>query len=143
MIALLATLALAQGPEPIPPTPYDRVVELEITAESEQIDGLGPGEVYEYEELTAVELLEQAGWTEQNSDGYRVKDGEELGFALTYRSPLSERWLTVYQEACKKAGIRLELQLLTNTSHWKNVREFDVLDRSDHVRRHTVHIGND
>jgi len=47
---LLATPALAQGPEPIPPTPYDRVVELGITPDDEPaIEGHGPTVVVEYE----------------------------------------------------------------------------------------------
>lgn len=83
-----------------------------------------------YDELAAVELLEKAGWTEINSEGYRVKDGKVLSFALTYGSPLSERSLTVFQESAKKAGIKIDLQLLTPASGWKNVREkqFDIHD---------------
>jgi len=77
----------------------------------------------EYDELKAVELLELAGWIGFNNEGYRVKDHRELRLTLIYRSPLSERSLTVFQEACKKAGIRLELQLLTPAASWKNLRE--------------------
>ncbi|MBI4582453.1 MAG: ABC transporter substrate-binding protein [Planctomycetes bacterium] len=77
----------------------------------------------EYDELKAVELLEEAGWKEKNASGYRVKDGKELKFTLNYRTPLSERHLTVFQEACKRAGIRLELQYLTPAAGWKNLRE--------------------
>jgi len=49
VFALFATLVLAQNLEPIPPTPYDLVVELVITAGSEQVEGFGPGTFYEYE----------------------------------------------------------------------------------------------
>ena len=77
----------------------------------------------EYDELKAVELLELAGWIGFNNEGYRVKDHRELRLTLIYRSPLSERSLTVFQEACKKAGIRIELQLLTPAASWKNLRE--------------------
>jgi microcin C transport system substrate-binding protein len=82
----------------------------------------------EYDELSAVELLEEAGWTEKNSEGYRVKDGRELKLNLQYRSALSERSLTIFQESCKRAGIRIDLQLLTPASAWKNLmnREFDL-----------------
>lgn len=84
--------------------------------------------LYEYDEITAVELLEEAGWTEKNGEGYRVKDGVELKLDLQYRSAMSERYLTVFQEACKRAGIRIELQLITPASGWKNMmsREFDL-----------------
>jgi microcin C transport system substrate-binding protein len=85
-------------------------------------------QVKEYDELRAVELLEEAGWTEENSEGYRVKDGRELSINLQYRSALSERSLTIFQESCKRAGIRIELQLLTSAAAWKNLmnREFDL-----------------
>ena len=85
-------------------------------------------QVYEYDEFGAVELLEQAGYTEINDEGYRLKGGKELTFTVSYRTPLSERNLTVFQEACKKAGIRIELELLTSAQGWKNMREkeFDL-----------------
>ncbi len=77
----------------------------------------------EYDEFGAVELLEQAGWTELNDEGYRVKDGQVLELGLSYLSSLSERNLTIFQEACKRAGIKLDLQLLTPAAGWKNLRE--------------------
>ena len=76
-----------------------------------------------YDEFGAVELLEKSGWTEINEEGYRVKDGKVLEFSLIYRSALSERSLTIFQEACKRAGIKIELQQLTPASAWKNLRE--------------------
>lgn len=85
-------------------------------------------EMVTYDEVAAVALLEQAGWTDVNAAGYRVKGGKELAFTVQYRTPLSERSLTVYQEACKRAGIKLELQLLTPAAGWKNIRqkEYDI-----------------
>jgi microcin C transport system substrate-binding protein len=77
----------------------------------------------EYDEVKAVELLEEAGWTAKNDQLVRVKDGKELTFTVTYRTKLSERSLTVFQEACKRAGIRIELQLLTPAAGWKNLRQ--------------------
>ena len=52
MLTLLATLSLAlvQDSEPVPPTPFDRVIELEITAADEPaIEGHGPTGFAEYE----------------------------------------------------------------------------------------------
>jgi microcin C transport system substrate-binding protein len=87
-------------------------------------------EPYPYDEFRAVELLEESGWTQKNPQGYRVKDGRELELEVMYRTPLSERSLTVFQEACKRAGIRIELQLLTPAAAWKNLRErkYDLAD---------------
>ncbi|MFN7972363.1 MAG: ABC transporter substrate-binding protein [Acidobacteriota bacterium] len=82
-------------------------------------------ELVEYDELKAVELLEQAGFREIGPNGYRLKDGHELAFTLTYADQLSERYLTPYVEDCKKAGIKINLQLLTPATHFKNVRQKD------------------
>lgn len=78
---------------------------------------------FEFDEVRAVELLEKSGWTQKNAEGYRTKDGKELKFTVTYRSPLSERYLTLYQEACKRAGIRIELQVVSDSAGWKNIME--------------------
>ncbi len=85
-------------------------------------------EEVQYDELRAVELLEEAGWTELDSEGYRVKDGKRLEFTLIYRSKLSERYLTIFQENCKKAGIKIELQQLTSAAHWKQItgKDYDL-----------------
>ncbi|MCE9637510.1 MAG: hypothetical protein K8T90_17535 [Planctomycetes bacterium] len=86
--------------------------------------------VVEYDPVGAVELLEQAGWKDMNAELYRVKDGKVLKLEVIYASPLSERWLTVYQEDCKKAGIELELKRLTPASRWKNMtqKEFELAE---------------
>ena len=51
-----------------------------------------------YDPVGAVELLEEAGWTEKNAELYRVKGGQELRFELSYASPLSEPSLTLFQD---------------------------------------------
>lgn len=88
--------------------------------------------VYPYDEVRAVELLEEAGWKDLDAEGYRVKDGRRLGFTVTYRSPLTERSLTVFQESCKRAGIKLDLQLLSPATAWKNFQEkqFEINEQS-------------
>ena len=77
---------------------------------------------FPYDPVGAVELLEKAGWTEVNDQLYRVKAGKVLEFELMYDSPLEERSLTPFQEDCKKAGIKLNLKLLTPASRWKNLQ---------------------
>ena len=85
-------------------------------------------ESIEYDELTAVDLLEEAGWGEINEEGYRTKDGAALAFDLTYSSKGFEKYLTIFQEACRRAGIKIELQLQTPASRWKSMRqkEYDL-----------------
>jgi microcin C transport system substrate-binding protein len=90
---------------------------------------MNPGnKKFEFDPVGAVELLVEAGWTELNDEGYRMKDGKELALSLQYASQLSERALTIYQEELKDAGIRLNLELLTPAARWKNLRqkEFDL-----------------
>ena len=80
-------------------------------------------ELTPYDPFAAVELLEELGWTETDSEGYRVKDGERLQFEHSYRSATSERHLTVWQEDCRRAGIKIDLNLLDPATHWQNVRQ--------------------
>lgn len=80
-------------------------------------------ERYKYDPVGAVELLEEAGWTEKNARLIRVKDGKTLRFEVQYRSPLSERNLTIFKESCADAGIDLELKLITPSEGWKNLTE--------------------
>jgi ABC-type transport system substrate-binding protein len=86
-------------------------------------------ELLEFDLEKAVNLLVEAGWSELDGEGYRKKDGRQLRFTLTYRSKSSERGLTIYQEDCRKAGIKIDLQLLTPASGWKNLRakEFELM----------------
>ena len=119
---------------------YDRetMIEKLFYDEYEPLTSYWQGGMYEnpanelipYDEVAAVELLEAAGWTEVNADGYRVKNGKVLEFDLMYRSSTSERSLTVFQEACKRAGIKIDLQLLTPAAGWKNLTEmqYDLAD---------------
>lgn len=80
-------------------------------------------QLIEYDPFGAVEKLEAAGWTELDEDGVRVKDGQRLQLSIQYSVQQLERYLTVFQESCTQAGIELELQLLTPTTRWQNMRE--------------------
>ena len=83
----------------------------------------------EYDVEEAVRLLEEAGYSEFDDEGYRTKDGRRLRLTLTYRSKASERGLTMFQESCREAGVKIDLQLLTPASAWKNLRakEFELM----------------
>ena len=85
-------------------------------------------ELLKYDLGEAVRLLEDAGWTEIDDEGYRVKNGRRLRFTVSYRSKATERGLTIFQEDCRKGGVKIDLQLLTPASGWKNLRakEFEL-----------------
>jgi microcin C transport system substrate-binding protein len=119
---------------------YDRetMIEKLFFNEYEPLTSYFQGEVYRnpnnelipYDELTAVKLLEEAGWTQLNDKGIRVKDGKELVFTVSYSTQLSERSLTLFQESCTRAGIRIDLQLLSPATAWKNFqdKEYQIHD---------------
>ncbi len=79
-------------------------------------------ELYAFDPYLAEDLLDEMGFTERDSEGYRLRDGQRLKFNLTYSSPFTQN-LTIYQENCRDAGIELELQYETPAARWKNMRQ--------------------
>lgn len=114
---------------------YNRELMIEklFFGEYSPLDSYYQGGVYQnpdnvhmgYDPVRAVELLEEAGWTEVNPAGYRVKEGRELRFKLVYPSSQLEPSLTLFQEDAKAAGIAIDLQLLTPAASWKALQEKD------------------
>ncbi|MDG2305369.1 MAG: ABC transporter substrate-binding protein [Candidatus Binatia bacterium] len=112
---------------------YNRELMIEklFFGEYSPLDSYYQGGVYQnpdnphmpYDPLAAVELLEEAGWTEINPAGYRVKDGQELRFNLVYSSSQLEPSLTLFQEDAKQAGFAIDLQLLTPAALWKALQQ--------------------
>lgn len=96
-----------------------------------------PGSIYEnpdnpkvkFDLDGAIRLLEEMGWTQKNNQGYRVKDGKQLEVELVFGSASQERYLTIYQEDCKKAGIKLNLRLVDLSTNFQlgNERNFDMI----------------
>lgn len=78
---------------------------------------------------SAILLLEEAGWKEKNSEGYRVKDGKVFQVELIFTQPSQERYLTIYQEDLKKAGVKLNLKQVDYTTQFKigNQRNFELI----------------
>ena len=93
-------------------------------------DGENPNnEMVEYDPHRADELLNEAGWTERGPDGIRVKDNKRLSFVLTYSGQNFDRYLTTLQEAARRVGIEIKLNLTNHETQWKNVQErnFDIV----------------
>jgi len=96
-----------------------------------------PGSVYEnpdnpkvhFDIKKAIQLLEEAGWTEKNEDGYLVKDGKVFEIELPYSNPGADRYLTIYQEDLKKVGVKLSLRQLDGSTAFKlgNERNFQLI----------------
>ncbi|MBK6878460.1 MAG: ABC transporter substrate-binding protein [Ignavibacteria bacterium] len=78
---------------------------------------------------SAILLLEEAGYKDKNDQGYRMKNGKVLDLELTYTQPSQERYLTIFQEDLKRAGIKLNLKQIDGTTQFKigNERNFSMI----------------
>ncbi|PWE81646.1 ABC transporter substrate-binding protein [Bradyrhizobium sp. SUTN9-2] len=72
------------------------------------------GQSYGYDIRKANQLLDQAGWTERNPKGIRVKDGRPLIVRISYSNaflkPDGEQALQVIQQQARAAGFDVHLQ---------------------------------
>ena len=80
-------------------------------------------DTYDYDPAQAVALLEGAGWTEVNDEGYRVKDGEVLEALLPYGAGSiintdGASILQAVQEQAKAVGFKVELLPLSTAELW-------------------------
>lgn len=67
----------------------------------------------DYDPDAAVKLLAQAGYNSRDNQGRLVKNGMPLQLELLYDTKTFEPHLTIYQEDLRKAGITLNLRLVT------------------------------
>ena len=69
---------------------------------------------FAFDPKKAAALLKAAGWEDQNQDGVleRVINGKTASFAFTlvFSRKDSEKYMTLYQEDLKKAGIKMSLK---------------------------------
>ena len=81
----------------------------------------------------AQQLLKSANWRDKNQDGIleKVIDGKtvDLNFTVIYSNPDSEKFMTLYQEDLKKAGVKLNLKILDWTSFIRLIHDktFDAI----------------
>ncbi|MCE9553831.1 MAG: extracellular solute-binding protein [Planctomycetes bacterium] len=66
----------------------------------------------EFDPKRAQELLTEAGYTQRDSDGVLMRNGERLSVTLTYDMDGFSKYYTAYQEACRKAGVEIKLNLI-------------------------------
>ncbi|WP_127128667.1 ABC transporter substrate-binding protein [Georgenia sp. SYP-B2076] len=74
-----------------------------------------------YDPDRAAELLDEAGWTGRDSEGYRTKDGERLTAALPLdgTNAARKRLTELAQAQAKEAGIEIKIELLP----WQQLSE--------------------
>lgn len=82
-----------------------------------------------FDPKTAGELLKEAGWADSNKDGALDKGGKPFEITLFYSNKDVEKYFVLYQEDLKKAGVKLNLQLLDWNALLKNMDEskFDAV----------------
>ena len=87
------------------------------------VEALGYSEpaIFGYSQSDAAKLLDEAGWTEKNTDGYRVKDGKvlELSFPVSTNQsiPAEQSLFEQLQATTKEAGFKIDLHPL-DLSSW-------------------------
>ncbi|MGP5625130.1 ABC transporter substrate-binding protein [Brachybacterium alimentarium] len=95
-------------------------------------------EPYPYDEDTANALLDDAGWTGRDEEGYRTKDGKTLTLRLPYNSDPGETPpadLTIYQNfqaVEKRVGVEVELipaDAATMTAVKQDPAKYDIQGR--------------
>ncbi|PYI38685.1 peptide ABC transporter substrate-binding protein [Arthrobacter psychrolactophilus] len=77
--------------------------------------------LFDYDPAKAAELLDAAGWTERDTEGYRIKDGQR--FSLTFpvstsqSIPAEQSIFEQMQATAKDSGIEIKINLL-DLSSW-------------------------
>jgi len=77
---------------------------------------------------SAQRLLSEAGWKDKNKDGYLMKEGKIFEIEMPFQKGM-DRYLTIYQEDLKKAGIKLDLKEIDAPVIFKmgNERSFKII----------------
>jgi len=86
-------------------------------------------QMIDYNPVKAKELLQEAGFTRLDKDGYLIdKTGKRFEFTILHYSDNWEKYLTPYVESCKQVGIKVNLELLSWATFQKKMEEysFDV-----------------
>ncbi|MBD1552610.1 ABC transporter substrate-binding protein [Pseudomonas typographi] len=76
-------------------------------------------EYYQHDEAKANALLDEAGWTGRDSEGYRTQGGQRLGSTFTLAAsevPALVSTVQQAQQALKKVGFKLDIQQLDGAS---------------------------
>lgn len=83
-----------------------------------------------YDPQLALSLLADAGWDARDAQGRLVNNGRPLTVELLYAQQTSEPYLTLYQEDLRRAGVTLNLRLVTPETLFRLVmdRQFDLVN---------------
>ena len=83
--------------------------------------GISEPSLFAYSQKAAATLLDEAGWSAKNADGYRTKDGEvlEISFPVSTNQsiPAEQSVFEQLQATSKQAGFKVDLKPL-DLSSW-------------------------
>lgn len=97
---------------------------------------------YPYDTKKAIALLEQDGWTEINSDGYRVKDGKVLEiFHATWPGLTAEAPAEIMQAQLKKVGVKFDIHIMSGSAMMDGISSVDSTFNSALVGDYTPDPG--
>ena len=115
----------------------ERLIQTLFFNEYPPLNSYSAGGIYEnpnnpkmpYEPQRALKLLNDSGWNARDAQGRLTRDGKPLIVELLYSDKGSERWLTIYQDDLRKAGITLNLRLVTPETRFQlqQQRRFDMV----------------
>lgn len=91
--------------------------------------GISEPELFGYDQDAAATLLDEAGWTERDADGYRTKDGAtlELDFPVSTNQsiPAEQSLFEQLQSTAKEAGFKVNVEPLDLASWYGALGEND------------------
>jgi len=82
---------------------------------------------YSYDPKRSAKLLDEAGWTETDADGYRTKDGQRLTVKIPIAPtvPLSQAVYEQIQATAKEVGFDVQLEPLETAAWWTANNNWD------------------
>lgn len=78
-----------------------------------------------FDPQAAARLFAEAGWQKDPNTGMLTKNGEVFEFEFLSTSPVQDRYLTVYNEALKAAGVKMTIRNLDWSAWAKAMDEYD------------------
>jgi microcin C transport system substrate-binding protein len=84
-----------------------------------------PNPLIEFDPGAARELLAEAGWKANAKTGLLEREGKPLSFTFLERSQSSHKFLAIYGEALKSAGIEMKVELKDWAAWSKDMDEYN------------------
>ena len=84
-----------------------------------------PNERIAFDKAAAREGLKEAGWTVNPATGFLEKDGKRFTFTFLNRDQSSEKFLAIYAEDLKDAGIEMKIEVKDWAAWARDMEQFN------------------